>query len=307
MFFTVLSNVSVILAYILCGFLIVKSKKGSADHAKTFSAILAYVLSPCMIIDSFLKIEPTRETLVKTALFFLFSLIVQILFLGLLYLVFGKKFEDAKYRIATVSSTLGNVGFLGLPVVTTIFKDQPIVACYSCAYVFSMNLLVFTVGRALITNDKKQASIKSAILNPTTISILIALPLLLFQVKAPTALAAPLGVLSKATTPVCMFVLGFRLASVKNLKDLFKRPFVYLSCFLKLVVFPFFAFLCVYFLPFLDETFKFSLFILSGMPSGAIILSISELYGTDSDLCANVLFLSTIFCVLTIPILALLV
>lgn len=59
------------------------------------------------------------------------------------------------------------------------------------------------------------------------------------------------------------------------------------------------------FLAILDETFKSCILILSAAPSGAIILSLAELHDTEQELCANVVLLTTILCVITIPLLLL--
>lgn len=306
MFLLVFGNVSVIILYLLCGFLLVKLKNGDVTHAKTLSALLIYVLSPAMIINSFLKLEYSGETIVKMVEFFFVSLAAQIIALVVLFLIFGRRFGEGKYRIMTVGSVLGNVGFFGLPIVTALFPEEPIVACYSGMFVFSMNLLVFTAGRALITGDKKQMSFKSATLNPTSIAMYIALPLFLLNVRLPSVIENSFSVLAKATTPMCMFILGFRLASVP-FKTLFMRPLTYLAVFIKLAAFPLLVFAAIKFLPFFDETFKTCLYILCGMPSGAIIVSLAEMYDSETELSANVVLLSNLFCVITVPLLALLI
>ena len=104
------------------------------------------------------------------------------------------------------------------------------------------------------------------------------------------------------STPLCMHILGMRLATA-NILDLFKRPFVYVTCFLKLFIFPLICYLIVYFLPFFDKEFKASIFILSGAPCAAVILSLAELHNTEQELSANVVLVSTIFCIITLPIL----
>ena len=79
------------------------------------------------------------------------------------------------HRILTVGAVLGNVGFFGLPLVTGLFPDQPIVACYSTMYITSMNFLVFTLGVFFITQKKQYVSLKAAILNPTTLAVAVAI------------------------------------------------------------------------------------------------------------------------------------
>lgn len=302
----VFQNVIIIILYMMCGFLLVKGKKGITEHAKTFSAVLVYILMPSMIINSFLNLENTKQNVINMVLFFIASFLVQLVLTLILYLLFRRKYSDGKYRIMTVGSVLGNVGFFGLPIVTALFPNNPEVSCYSAMFMFSMNILVFTVGRALITNDPKQASFKALMINPSTIALIVSLPLFLLGVKMPSPVLNAFSVLTKTTTPICMFVLGFRLASMP-LKSLFQRPLTYLAVFIKLVVFPLFVFVIFKFIPFFDDVFKSCIFILSAMPSAAVILSMSELYDSETELSANTVLLSTLFCIVTIPLLSLLI
>ena len=301
MFGIILSNVAVLLVYMLLGFLLCKAGKGHVAHARTLSGLLLYVLSPAMIINSFLQLEYSGENAAKIAKYFIATLVVQILFFAVLYIILRKKYEDAKYRILSVGAVLGNVGFFGMPVISGMFPDDSIVMCYSSVNVMSMNLIVFTIGVFLITNDKKYVSVKSALLNPTTLSIAAALPLFIFNVQLPTVVQSSVEVLAKAVTPMCMFILGMRLSAVK-LKPLFTRPFVYCTCALKLLVFPIFAFLCVRWLPFFDDTLKITVVVLAAAPSGAIIESLAELHECEQELSANVVLLTTILSVATMPL-----
>ena len=78
-------------------------------------------------------------------------------------------------------------------------------------------------------------------------------------------------------------------------------------CGLKLIVYPLFAYLCVLFLPFVSETFKACILVLSAAPTGAMLLSLAELHGCEQEMSANVVLLATMFCVATLPLMVLLV
>ena len=173
-------------------------------------------------------------------------------------------------------------------------------------YITSMNFLVFTLGVFFITQKKQYVSLKAAILNPTTLAVAVAIPLYLLQIRFPTPMADTVSLLGKMSTPLCMFILGKRLASMR-LKTVFTKPFAYVVCALKLIVYPLFAYLCVYFLPFFDETFKICLYVLSAAPSGAIILSLAELHGCEQKLSANAVLLTTLCSLITLPLMLLLV
>lgn len=300
------SNVLLTLLYILPGFLLCKFKKVSAEHLSSMSAVLVYVCAPCLIVNSFLQLDFTPLGFGYMALFFVVTFVLQALFMLATFLIFRKKYEDSKYRILTIGAVLGNVGFFGLPIVKALLPDNPEVMCYSAVYVVSMNILVFTVGVFCLTKDKKFISVKSALLNPSTISLIIALPLYFFGVKRflPDVLLSGVSLLSGITTPLCMIILGIRLATV-SFKKLFTRPIIYAVCACKLIIFPLFCYLAVYFIP-LQESFKASILILSAVPCAAVILSMAEIHQSETELAANCVLMSTLMCFITIPLLVLL-
>ena len=300
-------NVLISLLFMVPGFILCKAKKAAADHLSTMSAILIYACSPCMIVSSFLSLEYSKTNLIYMGLFFIVSFMVQFVFLLLVFLIFRKKFHLSKYRMLTIGSVLGNCGFFGLPLIKALLPDNPEVACYSSIYVISMNLLVFTAGIYCLTQDKKYISVKAALLNPTTFSFLVAFPLYLFGAsnRMPDVFKDAIALLGKMTTPMCMFILGIRLATM-DFKKLFTNPFVYFVCIGKLVVFPLFAYLCVLFLP-LPNSFKASILILAATPCASIILNLAEIHGKEREMSANCILLSTLLCIFTIPLLALLI
>lgn len=297
-------NVLLTLLYILPGFLTCKTKIAKAEHLSTLSAILMYVCSPCMIVSSFIETERSLENIKRVLLFFVISLLIQVLITFIMYAIFHKKFDDVKYRMLTVSFGLGNAGFFGIPIIKALLPNHPEVACYACVYIVGMNMLTFTVGAYCLTGDRKRMAFKRAFLNPSFISFVVALVVIAvdFQSFAPSKLTEAVILLGKMTTPLCMIILGIRLASV-SLKKLFTRAYVYVICACKLLIFPFFCLLIIYFMP-LDNLFKAAMFILCGTPCASIMLSIAEMYQGETELAANCVLLSTLLCVFTIPLLA---
>ena len=300
-FSIVLPCVLWMLACMLMGFGIVKAGWAETPHARSLSAILIYICGPAMFINSFQRMTYSPEQFKSIGLFFLVTLLIQVAVIAVMFLLLRRRFDDARCRILCISTVLGNVGFLGLPLVTALFPDQPIVACYSTVYALSMNLVVFTLGVYMLTRNKRYMSLKAAILNPTTLAILFALPLYLLDIHLPEVVLDDLALLGRITMPLCMFVLGLRLAAV-DLKALFTNPYAYLGSLLKLIAYPLAAYLIVRCLPGLDDTFKTCVLVLSAAPSGTIILSLAELHRCEQENAASVLLLSTVLCVITIPL-----
>lgn len=299
-------NVLITLFYIIPGFIICKMKRASADHLPTMSAALVYICSPCMIISSFLSLDFSVSNLMNMGMFFVITLILQSIFMTVIFLIIRKKHSDSRYRMLTISSVFGNVGFFGLPMVKALLPDNPEVLCYSSIYVLSMNLLAFTIGVFCLTENKRYMTLKAALINPTTFGFVIAFPLHLLSAKnwLPGMLSNSINLLGTMTTPLCMIILGIRLANIP-FKKLFCRPFIYLICLMKLIIFPIFCYAAVYLLP-LSSSFKASILILSATPCAAIISNLAEMHQSETELAANCVLVTTLLSFLTLPVLTLL-
>ena len=308
MYFNItLTNVLLCLLYIIPGYIVCKMKKATANHLKTMSAVLMYAGTPCMIANSFLGIEYTIEGFLNLILFFIIVTIIQMIFMFALYFIFRKKFDNGKYRVLTVGSALGNLGYFGLPLVQAVFQS-PEVTVYASIYVVSMNLILFIVGVFLLTRRKDLITVKSALLNPATLGLIVGLFFYLtgFNKSIPqdNIVFSFIAMMGKMTLPLSMIILGIRLASMK-LKDIFLCPHAYLVAVGKLIVYPLFAYLCVVFLP-LSEMIKAVVLVLSATPCAASVMTMAELYENEEEMSANSVMMTTLLSFITIPIITLL-
>ena len=297
-----LANVLTTLFYIIPGFTICKMKKALPSPLSTLSAVLIYIGTPCLEIHMFLSIDYSPQRTVNMLLFFLIALVLQGFFMLFLYFIIAKRNRDAKYRILSIGSVMGNVGFFGLPLMQGLLPDNPDIFCYVAMYMVAMNLLAFTMGSFCITADKKFISFKSALFNPTTFGLLFALPIYFLGLGRfiPQLLIKAIGTIASMTTPLCMFILGIRLASV-SLKNIISKPIVFIIAAMKLLAFPLFCYAVLYFMPF-DFAFKACIVILAGTPCAAIIQSLSEMYKENAEISANCIMVSTLLCFLTLPL-----
>ncbi len=307
MFNIAFSNVLIILLYVLMGYTLCKLKKAKSEHLPSLSAVLIYLGNPCLIISAFTSLDYSVSHLKNMGLFFIISLLCQLMFIAIVFAIIKRRYAEPKFRIFNVACVLGNVGFFGLPIVQALFPNNPEVASYSVVYIISMNIILFTIGAFCLTQNKRYMSLKSAFINPAILGLIIGLPLYLLSNRftIPTVLFNGINIVGKMTTPLCMFILGIRLATV-SFKKLFMRPMVYLTIACKLLVYPLFCYALVYFLP-LPLVFKGSLLVLSSTPCASKLLSLSELYDGEKELTANSILLSTLLCFITVPLLTLLI
>ena len=109
--------------------------------------------------------------------------------------------------------------------------------------------------------------------------------------------------LGKMTTPLCMIILGMRLATI-TLKEMFCSPFQYAIVGIKQLAMPMLGMLLVWFIP-LDFYIRQTLFILAATPVASITLNFAEMLGKGQKTAANLVLLGTILSLLTLPLMAL--
>ncbi|HKL73851.1 MAG TPA: AEC family transporter [Clostridia bacterium] len=294
-------TVVIMLAYAIPGYLLIKSKIINSNSISAFAVLLLYVCQPCLSLYSFQKVSYSSNLALNMLIFFALSATIQLFMLGGMFLIFRKKYSNPKYRVITLGSTFGNVGFLGVPLLEALLPQYPEAVTYSAVFIVSMNIICWTLGSALLTSDKKYISIKKLLVNPPLITLLVALPLFFTSTSIPHTIMNAITLLGKMTTPLCMIILGMRFATVKP-KEVFFDGSIYFTSAIKLLIFPLIGYLLTHFLP-IDYSMKATMFILCCCPTASVVLNLSEIYGHGQKYSANIVLASTIFSMFTIPLL----
>ena len=301
------SNVLLTLLYLLPGFLLCKFRKVNAGHLSTVSVILLYVCGPGMFLNALTALDYSPELTVRMGWFLLFALAGETALMLLILLLLGRKRRQVfGMRMLSIASVMGNVGFFGMPVVRALFPSAPEAAVYSCVFNTALNILAWTVGVFTLTGEKRHISLKAAFVNPSVLAVTAGFILYLLKSKnwLPGLMLEGFRTIGGMSTPLCMVILGIRLATM-DFRKLFTTPLVWLIAAGKLLVFPLFCYLLVLPFPF-DPVFKGSILILAGTPCASILLNLAEIHHNGQELAANCALLTTLLSVATIPLLSLL-
>lgn len=292
-----------LVALCLPGFFLTKANVLKEEHIKGFAVFLLYVCSPALSIYSFQQSECNMEILINIGILLLVTTFMQVLIMGIGFLINIKTYKiDGASRVATVAAAFGNVGFFGVPILQALLPDHPEAMVYSAVMSVMMNLIGWTLGMFMMSGDRKHVSVKNFLINPTTLCLLIALPLFFTNTSLPKPVMNFVEFFSKMSTPTAMTVLGMRLAFVKFRVLMDYRQVV--AIFLKLIALPLITFGIMYALP-VDETLKISTYILSCMPPAAITLNFAELSNTSPKTAANIVVVGSLLVAITLPVLLL--
>ena len=189
--------------------------------------------------------------------------------------------------------------FIALPVVETLFGSQAVFYCsLSC---IPFNVLLYTFGIYRLQGGEGKGSVRLRdIFSVPLLATLAALVIFLLQPPVPPVLKELASTMSAATMPLSMIVIGSSLGSV-SLLDAFKKGKLYLMCVLRLLLCP----LLVWLLAGLitdDLMLRVTATIIAAAPSGVVVSVLAIQYDRDAVFTSEGVLLSTVFSMLTIPL-----
>lgn len=304
-FIVALGAVAVLLAVAVPGYVLKKKKMVGEDCMPSLSKILVYVCQPCLSVYTFKNATFSAAMLGNIGIFSLLALLVQILMLGIAFLLFRRRMKNPLYRIMTIACSLGNCAFFGIPILEALFPDTAQgLLIYTSVYAIIMNIIGWTLGAAIISQNLKYVSAKKIVLNPAMFCLLIAIPFFVFEIPLPESVDSMVALIGRMSTPISMLIMGMRLATT-NFRQMFTTKQIYISIAMKQFLMPIIALLMIVFLP-VDGGMRAVLYIICCCPVASVVLNFSEILGEGQKEAAATVLLSTVFSILTLPIMTLL-
>lgn len=216
------------------GFIADKTGLYTEKTARATTSLMFYIVTPCVIVHSFLTTELSDASL--KGFFIAFGMSFVSHFLGILFGLpfFNKNTETGVvYKFACV---YGNVGYMALPLANAVLGTEGIL--YASSAVAAFNIICFCHGITLMNKGRKRGvDIKTLILNPGIIAVAAGLPLFLLSVKLPQLITEPVRYISSLNTPLAMLIMGTYIANT-DLKTIFKVKEQYLVALIRLLLVP---------------------------------------------------------------------
>lgn len=194
-----------------------------------------------------------------------------------------------------------NVGFMGFPLMQSIFGNESILS--TAIINMSFNLSLFTLGIIVMNygqTDRPQLQLKN-LLSPGVISSLIAILIYILKIELPKVIVNPITLIGNMTTPLAMIIIGATFA-VYKIRDIFSDVKVYFFTIFIDVIIP------IIFYPFIsafigDAMLQGMTLIILAMPVANGAALFAKTYGQDEFLAAKTVFISTLMAIITIPLL----
>ena len=262
--------------------------------------LVLYVTIPCMVVGNSLSI--TKYASLSTVGYVFLIAIATFLLLPVAGYVIAKILKVPKQDMGlyVFMTTFSNIGFIGFPVMKSIFGNASIF--YTTVFNMVFNMSVYTYGLYIINmgSDAKIDVTWQKILSPATYSCLFALIIYLAHIHLPHIITHTLTTVGDITTPLAMMIIGATLARIP-FKTVFDELRLYPYTILKQLVLPIIAYYLLS--SFIKDPLILGVTLICiAMPVGNSAVLFTNLYGGNNELAAKSVFITTIISIITIPI-----
>jgi predicted permease len=295
---TAAQQVFVLYVIVAIGFIADKLHFFTEKTARASNDLLFYIITPCVIINSFLSTSFSKATASGFAVAIVCSVIAHCAGISFAAPLFNKKGDDSSvYKFACVYA---NLGYMALPLAKAVLGEVGVFYCSGGVVVF--NTLAFTHGIWLMNKGNKNVKLglKSLIINPGVISVIIGLPLFLLSVKLPAVIQQPISFISNMNTPFAMLIFGTYLANT-DLKNMFKVKEQYIIMLIRLVAVPVLI-LGVSKVLSLNQALTTACMLSAAAPSANNTVMFAAKYNKNTALASKIVALNSFVSILTLPI-----
>jgi len=331
----------VLLAMMAVGFFCYKKSWVSDETAGHLSKLAVNVFNPILVINGVLgQNSAAAGNNVAWNLMFIVFYFVLLMVIGAFLPVLLRPQDKHKsvYRLMTI---FANVGFMGIPVIKSIFGDGAMI--YIAFYILGYNLMLYTVGmflsikageenrkygmsylEAMAANGEGKNSAKEVqagsntlsqeqsgigefwkrLMNPGVVAALFAVVIFAFGIQMPGPVVTFCDYMGNTTIPLSMIMIGISMAQA-NLREVFGDMRIYAFVIIRMIALPILMALVLkgFVAAYAIDPMVFGIFIIElGMPVGSIIVMMAREKGADAAYCTKGVVVSTLASIITIPL-----
>lgn len=292
-------------ALVVVGYVAGKLGYLGGEFDRQLSRLVINITCPALILSSAMTgTLPDRRFILPLLLI---SVITYALLTGVAILLprylTQKKTDEGSIGFALM---FGNVGFMGYPVVASIFGHEAVF--YAAVLNVVNTFAVFTIGTVLITgkSDVEGKHFQKKVLYSTPmLAAYLTMAIVALEISnIPEAISQPLTMLGDITVPAALLIIGSSMSNLP-LRSLLGNSTVYVTTLFRLVLLPIG-------IHFLMDTLGFSPLVVNintlviAMPVATYGTILCLRHEKDTTLMTEVTFITTLFSMLTIPALTLL-
>ena len=293
----------VVILYIIVagGYICDKTGVFTEKTARACNNLLFYVITPCVIVNSFMTTEFSAQTAKGLLLAACCGALTNTtgILLSLPFFRDKNKPNNAVFKFASV---YGNMGYMALPLANAVLGSEGVFYCSAGIMMFQVFCFthgVWVMNRGGDTNAKFE--VRHLFLNPGVIAVCIGLPLFLLKVKVPELFNKPVSFVGSMNTPLAMLMLGTYMSNA-GMKTVFRNKEQYLVAAIKIVAVPLAVFAVLKATGLVSGALFTACIIQASAPSANNTVMFAAKYDRDTGIAAKTVSFVSFASVLTMPV-----
>ena len=295
-------QIGLFVIYIVVGILLVKTRVLTRDTLETVSRFVMKLAMPVMIFTNTVDGVGRSSLLGSLSLLGLTALLYACTFVMAKLMAAAFRLQGDRAQVYRALTMFGNVGFMGIPIVSSIFPDYGML--YIAVFTIIDQMVLWTLGVKLTTPCGKGSFDPKKMINPCTVAIVLSVVMVLTGLKLPSLLNTALDKIGATATPLAMIYLGGVFACMKVVRYLRIREY-YGIVAIKMLLFPLVFYFLLGFLP-LNPNIHLTIALLASLPAMSSIVMMAQASGSEGDYAMGGILVTTVCSIVTIPLACLL-
>lgn len=272
------------------------------DFDRQLSRLVINITCPALILSSAMTGElPDRNYILPLLLISVITYVVLAVVAFLLPRYLTKRKDDE--GAVGFALMFGNVGFMGYPVVASIFGHEAVF--YAAVLNVVNTFAVFTIGSILITGKSEVEGShfqKKVLYSTPMLAAYLTMAIVALEINnIPEVISQPLTMLGNITVPAALLIIGSSMSNLP-LRSLLGNGSVYATTLMRLVVVPLAMYYLCRTLGFSETVVNINTVVIA-MPVATYGTILCLRHEKDASLMTEVTFITTLCSMLTIPLL----
>lgn len=290
-------------AIVVVGYVAGKLEYMGGTFDKRLSKMVIDITCPCLILSSAMGGDlPDRSLILPLLGISVFTYIVLALLAMGLSRLLTRRLDDR--GVLSFAMIFGNVGFMGYPVVASIFGQQAVF--YAAVLNVVNTFAVFTIGTMMVTGGQgvgREKFNRKVLYGTPMLSAYAAMLIVALGIEhVPAVISQPLTIIGNITVPAALLIIGSSMSQLP-LRALLGTPVIFATTLLRLAVLPIGVHYLCLFLGFDPYVTRINTIVVA-MPVATYGTILCLRYGRDTTLMSQLTFITTLLSMVSIPLLA---
>ena len=296
-------QIAAMLLMVLMGYLVVRMRLLRAEDSAPLAAVALYIVGPCMMLDAF-QVDFSGEKLQGLFLSLAAAALSQSLAIARIALLRRPLRLDPVEQASAIYSNGGN---LIIPIVIYVFGPEWVL--YTSGFLVGQTILFWTHCYTLLRKHG-QVHLKNILLNVNILAMLAGALLFVSGLHFPEVPRLAVHAVGSMIGPLCMIVTGMLIGSM-NLRRAFAYKKLPLIVALRLLALPLVTLIVfratgLALLTKDGSTILLISFLAAAAPCASTVTQMAHLYGHNGEYASLINVISTLLCVVTMPVMVLL-